>query len=174
MPIYAPVFEALYAADVPFLVIGGHAVVLHGYQRNTFDLDLLIAEGSLPAARPVLLELGYNTYFESGAFLQLSPRANLPPLDLMIVDQTTFDRLSQFTESRVLDGKRILIPDPLRLVALKLHALKAVSRSDRDKDWADIAGVIRAAVLDLENPEFQAIIERYGPLESNAELRRRL
>jgi hypothetical protein len=174
MPIYAPVFEALSAADIPFLVIGGHAVVLHGYQRNTFDLDLLIAEGRLPAARPALLELGYSSYFESGAFLQLTPRGNLSPLDLMIVDQTTFDRLSQFTESRVLDGKRILIPDPLRLVALKLHALKAVSRSDRDKDWADIAGVIRAAGLDLENPEFQAIIQRYGPSESNAELRRRL
>ena len=174
MPIYAPVFEALYAADIPFLVIGGHAVVLHGHQRNTFDLDLLIAEGNLPAAKLVLSGLGYTSYFESGAFLQLTPPANLPPLDLMIVDQTTFDRLSLFTESRVLDGNRILIPDPLRLVALKLHALKAVSRPDREKDWADIAGVIRAAGIDLENPEFQAIVQRYGPLESNAELRRRL
>jgi hypothetical protein len=44
----------------------------------------------------------------------------------------------------------------------------------REKDWTDIAGVIRAARLDLDNPEFQAIIQRYGPLESNTELRRRL
>jgi hypothetical protein len=92
----------------------------------------------------------------------------------MIVDQTTFGRLSLFTESCVLDGKRLLIPDPIRLVALKLHALKAVSRPDREKDWAHIAGVIQAAGLDLENPEFHAIFRRYGPLESNAELRRRL
>ena len=41
MPIFASVFLALDGAGVPFLVIGGHAVVLHGHLRNTFDLDLL-------------------------------------------------------------------------------------------------------------------------------------
>jgi len=50
MPIYAPVFEALYVADIPFL--------------------------------------------------QLTPPANLPPLDLMIVDQTTFDWVRQKAEGR--------------------------------------------------------------------------
>jgi hypothetical protein len=32
MPIYAPVFEVLQRADIPFVVIGGHAVILHGYR----------------------------------------------------------------------------------------------------------------------------------------------
>jgi hypothetical protein len=36
MPIFATVFRALKEADAPFLVIGGHAVVLHGHLRNTF------------------------------------------------------------------------------------------------------------------------------------------
>jgi hypothetical protein len=34
--------EVLAAAKVPHAVIGGIAVCLHGYQRNTVDLDLLV------------------------------------------------------------------------------------------------------------------------------------
>ena len=50
MPIFAPVFRALKKAGVPFLVIGGHAVVLHGHLRNTFDLDLLRRTGRMSRA----------------------------------------------------------------------------------------------------------------------------
>jgi hypothetical protein len=34
--------EVLSAASVPHVVIGGVAVCLHGYQRNTIDVDLLV------------------------------------------------------------------------------------------------------------------------------------
>ena len=34
-------------ANLPFLVIGGYAVVAHGYQRNTADLDVLIRRSDL-------------------------------------------------------------------------------------------------------------------------------
>jgi hypothetical protein len=93
MPIFASVFLALNEAGVPFLVIGGHAVVLHGRLRNTFDLDLLIADSTLATARSALTNLGYRTYFETDAFLQLQAPENFPPLDLMVVDDQTFDRL---------------------------------------------------------------------------------
>lgn len=138
MPIYATVFDALQEFDIPFLVIGGHAVVLQGHQRNTFGLDLLISELSLSTTKSVLERLEYSPYFESGAFLQLTPGTGLPPLDLMIVDETTFTRLSHFTEARVFDARTIRIPDPKRLIAMKLHALKAASRLNREKDWDDI------------------------------------
>jgi hypothetical protein len=174
MPIYAPVFEALRDAEIPFLVVGGHAVVLHGHQRNTFDLDLLISEVRLPQTKEVLLRLGYEHYFESGAFLQLTPSTNLPPVDVMIVDDSTFERLRQFTESRVLDGETIVIPDPKRLIAMKFHALSASLRQSREKDWDDIVGVIKANGLDIEDPEFRNIIGRYGDPGTIAELRRRL
>ena len=51
MPIFASVFLALNQAGIPFLVVGGHAVVLHGHLRNTFDLDLLMPDSKLVAAR---------------------------------------------------------------------------------------------------------------------------
>jgi len=174
MPIYATVFEALHQDSIPFLVIGGHAVVLHGHQRNTFDLDLLISELSLPVTKSVLERLGYTPYFESGAFLQLTPRTGLPPLDLMIVDETTFTRLSHFTETRVFDGSTIRIPDPKRLVAMKLHALKAASRVNREKDWDDVVGIIRASNLTIEDPEVKEIIQQHGSPGTIEEIRRRL
>jgi hypothetical protein len=174
MPIYATVFATLQQDGIPFLVIGGHAVVLHGHQRTTFDLDLLISELSLPTAKSVLERLGYVPYSESGAFLQLTPRTALPPLDLMIVDETTFTRLSHFTETRVFDGWTIQIPDPKRLVAMKLHALKSASRLNREKDWNDIVGVIRAGDLSIEDPEFQEIVQQYGSPGAIDEIRRRL
>jgi hypothetical protein len=93
MPIFAPVFLALEGASLPFLVIGGHAVILHGHLRSTFDLDLLIADSKLDATRRVLTDLGYRTFFETDAFLQLQAPENLPPLDLMIVDDQTFGRI---------------------------------------------------------------------------------
>jgi hypothetical protein len=88
MPIFAPVFRALNEAGAPFLVIGGHAVVLHGHLRNTFDLDLLISDSKFATGRAALKRLGYRTYFETGAFLQLQAPENLPPVDLMIVDDS--------------------------------------------------------------------------------------
>jgi hypothetical protein len=92
----------------------------------------------------------------------------------MIVDETTFERLSQFTESRVLDGENIQIPDPKRLIAMKLHALKAVSRLNREKDWDDIAGIIRATNQNIEDRDFQEIVKQYGQPGAIEEIRRRL
>ncbi len=41
-PTWTPVFEALNRAGVRYVVVGGLAVVLHGYVRLTADVDLLI------------------------------------------------------------------------------------------------------------------------------------
>jgi hypothetical protein len=39
---FEPVLKTLADADVRFLVVGGVAVVLHGYLRTTADLDLVV------------------------------------------------------------------------------------------------------------------------------------
>lgn len=92
----------------------------------------------------------------------------------MIVDETTFTRLSHFTEARVLDERTIRIPDPKRLVAMKLHSLKAASRLNREKDRNDIVGVVRANNLTIEDPEFQEIVQDYGSPGAIDEIKRRL
>lgn len=42
MPIFEPVFSALNEAGVRYVVVGGLAVVLHGYLRVTSDVDIVL------------------------------------------------------------------------------------------------------------------------------------
>jgi len=174
MPIFAPVFRALKKAGVPFLVIGGHAVVLHGHLRNTFDLDLLISDSRFAAGQTTLITMGYRTYFQTEAFLQLHAPENLPPLDLMIVDDRTFRRIEDTSNEKLLDGEQIRIPDVLRLVALKLHAVREPTRRTSETDWQDVAGLLLTTNQNLEDPELQAIVTQYGGPTALAEIRRRL
>lgn len=63
------VLEALNQAQVRYLVVGGVAVVLHGYLRTTADLDLVLQldRGNILRAMEALGTLGYR------------PRAPVPP-----------------------------------------------------------------------------------------------
>jgi len=48
----------LSAAKIPYSICGGVAVCLHGYQRNTIDLDLVIRSSESEAVRKVLADSG--------------------------------------------------------------------------------------------------------------------
>src|SRR5438445_13824117 len=56
------IFDALAAANVRYIVVGGVAVVLHGYPRLTADLDLVVAlqPDNVRAALSALAALGYR------------------------------------------------------------------------------------------------------------------
>jgi len=51
--------EALDAAGAPHAVIGGVAVCLHGYRRNTVDVDLLVRPDDMPRIREALTTVGF-------------------------------------------------------------------------------------------------------------------
>lgn len=51
--------DLLADAGVPHAVVGGVAVCLHGYQRNTIDLDVLIRSEDAAAVRRTLTEAGF-------------------------------------------------------------------------------------------------------------------
>ncbi|MEO8498853.1 MAG: hypothetical protein ABI614_27645 [Planctomycetota bacterium] len=51
--------DALFsAAEIPYSICGGVAVCLHGYQRNTVDLDLVIRASETEAVRKILSDAG--------------------------------------------------------------------------------------------------------------------
>jgi hypothetical protein len=56
----AHVHEVLAAGAIPHAVVGGVAVCLHGYRRNTVDLDLLVRPEDSPAIRTALESSGYT------------------------------------------------------------------------------------------------------------------
>jgi hypothetical protein len=123
---------------------------------------------------PALTKLGYRTYFETDAFLQLQAPENFPPLDLMVVDDQTFDRIEATADQKMLDGQQIRIPDALRLIALKLHATRDTARRTTETDWQDIASLLRVTNRNLEDPELRLIIAQYGGPTALAEIQRRV
>lgn len=58
---YGEVFKALNKAKVKYVVAGGTAVVLHGYERHTHDLDLMIflEKKNLDKAFDAFKSIGY-------------------------------------------------------------------------------------------------------------------
>jgi hypothetical protein len=59
---------ALSAADIPHAIVGGVAVCLHGYRRNTVDLDLLIRQADQSKVRAALESAGYGWSAEHAEF----------------------------------------------------------------------------------------------------------
>jgi hypothetical protein len=51
--------QLLATAGIPHAILGGVAVCLHGYQRNTADLDLLIRKDDADAVRAALEQESY-------------------------------------------------------------------------------------------------------------------
>jgi hypothetical protein len=52
------------ALGVPYAVAGGMALVAHGYDRTTVDIDVLVTESGLEAIHERLVGLGYRPAFE--------------------------------------------------------------------------------------------------------------
>jgi hypothetical protein len=64
--------RALRTGDIPHAIAGGVAVCLHGYQRNTVDLDLLVRSQDTHAIHQVLAEAGYTWSKQSKEFRSCS------------------------------------------------------------------------------------------------------
>ena len=62
MSLFEPLFDALNAAEVRYVVVGGLAVVLHGHARLTADIDLVVdlTPGEAKKAIQTLTRLGFR------------------------------------------------------------------------------------------------------------------
>jgi hypothetical protein len=149
--------------NLPFLLIGGNAVIVYGHPRTTIDLDLLIPEIMRSAWLDTLRELGFRFHHGTDAFVQLEPgSAEFSPVDLMFVDARTWELLARAPQHHEILGQKAALPRPEHLVALKLHAARSLARSKPETDWEDIRQLVRLQRLDWRDPEFQALILRFG------------
>jgi Nucleotidyl transferase of unknown function (DUF2204) len=106
---FDPIFAALQATGVRYVVVGGVAVNLHGYQRFTKDIDLvieLVPDQALKALE-ALQDLGYNTKIDlpetslriaSIDHLVLMKRQAGRPQDLLDVEK--LEKLKQIMAER--------------------------------------------------------------------------
>lgn len=148
---------------LPSLLIGGNAIILLGYIRNTIDLDLLLPEEDRSRWLDLLRELGYQFFHGVEAFAQFSPpEQSGVPVDLMFVDRGTWEKLREGAKEMSLGEERAFVPRPEYLVALKLHAAASPTRPTSETDWEDIRQIVRICSLDPAVESFRRLILRYG------------
>jgi hypothetical protein len=157
------ILDAATARGLPCLLIGGNALILLGYIRNTLDLDLLVEADRRSAWLDLMRDLDYRLFHGAGAFAQFEPgTVDRPAVDLMFVDAGTWEKLRAGARSGEAASRTVFTPRPEHLVALKLHAASSPTRSKPEADWEDIRQIMRICGLSAQEPEFRALIVRYG------------
>lgn len=145
------------------LVIGGHAMNAHGVGRQTADLDLLIPLEDVERWKALLSSLNFRMVRQHQlAFAQFEPQENDQwPIDLVLVDQDTFQKFLDSAAATVLDGVRVRVPCALHLIALKLHALKQAGLVREMQDLPDIVALMKADAIEFDE-DFRNFCIRYG------------
>jgi hypothetical protein len=152
-------------------VIGGHAVNAYGYVRTTLDADFLVCEDDLQDWRRIFDSFGYEWRGQTEAFAKLTPPETEPPslpVDIMIVSRQTFMKLTEGQRELEFGPTRLPVPQPLYLIALKLHAMKNDERRRLGRDLPDILQIIRRCGIDPADVKFQQIVERYANPQTRA------
>jgi len=162
-PTLLRLIEAADSRGLPFLLIGGHAVILTGFPRNTIDIDLLVQASKRSVWLDLMCSMGFRLFHGTDVFAQFEPGDEEGfPVDFMFVDETTWTRLSEQPVTARIGGMDVQLPRPEHLVALKLHAASSPGRSKPESDWEDIRQIVRVCRLDASEPEFRGIVLRYG------------
>jgi hypothetical protein len=146
-----------------FIVCGGHAVNAYQVIRKTGDIDLVVRERDASRWKERLTGLGYAIFHESGAFLQLQPRAPAAwPVDLLFVDDGTFDALRRSGTLFQFGDATCFIPSLGHLIAMKLHALRFSGEKRMRRDAVDIIDLAEQAGIDLEGDHFRSLCDRFA------------
>ena len=174
MDIFCQLNQAAAQGDLHFLVIGGHAVIHHGYARATQDVDILIQKEERDRWLETLSAFGYKLFHDGGTFLQLE--ASSPDawdLDLMLVNAETFRKFLAEAETDAIEGVAVSMPNLKHLLALKFHALRH-AKSDRVlKDTDDVVNLVRINGVDVKADWFRQLAGKYGSSELYEAIARR-
>jgi hypothetical protein len=163
MPPFDTIVQQACKCRLKFLLIGGHAVAAHGYGRTTVDIDLLIRKRDRRAWLGLLNELGYTLYHDGRNFLQMSAGEKRTwPVDLILVDDPTFDGMAAEAISVTLADIQLQTPSLRHLLALKFHALKNLPPHRFLKDLQDVVSLIKANGLDVRDEAFRDLVFKYG------------
>lgn len=152
------IFGALQGAEVRYLVVGGMAVVAHGYMRTTKDIDLVIAlePENLRRALVALTAIGYRPKLPVSAtdfadpetreswvrekgmvvFQLVSDRFRYEPLDIFVTEP--FDFGAEYARAV---WKQINADVAVPIVGVK-QLLDMKRAAARPQDLADIAELL--------------------------------
>jgi hypothetical protein len=156
----------------PFLVIGGHAVIAHGYSRNTVDLDLLVRKADRTIWVEAVAAMGYRSFHSHENFEQFRSADRDIDLDLMFVSEATFEGILVASKETSFGSIAARIPSLQHLIALKLHVLKQGLEHRMLGDLDDVIQLILVNAADLDQAEWKQVFEKYGNEELYEKVRR--
>jgi predicted nucleotidyltransferase len=157
---------------IPLLIIGGYAVMAHGYVRTTEDLDLIVPRERRADADKLFRDLGMTVHNDAATFLQFNPRNESEmKVDVMFVSEEVFGQLERTSMETSLEGIHVRVVSLLHLIALKCHSFQNSNSIRRLKDLDDLIQLILINQLDLNKPELRAIILKHGNAEIYEKLR---
>jgi len=137
--------------QIPYAVVGGMALVAHGYERTTTDVDLLVTAEGLKAIHAALDGLGYVPPFAGSKHLRDAETG--VRIEFLVAGQYPGDGVP----------KPVAFPDPAkvaidlggskvialeRLIELKLAS--GMTNLGRLKDLGDVQELIRVLTLEAD------------------------
>jgi hypothetical protein len=130
---------------VEYAVIGGFALLAHGIERATFDLDFVTVRDCQDQLILALEQQGYETLHRSTGYSNhLHAEHDLGRVDFVYVDRATADQLiASAKQVEVLPGFEAKVPKPEHLAAMKVRALK----NDPSREQQELADIRRLMEL---------------------------
>jgi hypothetical protein len=149
--------------NMPFVVIGGHAVNNYGMARNTADLDLVVPLADQGKWLILMEKLKYEAGQSDDRFARFRPKGlDNWPIDLMFVNDETFSRLREDSVTACFGEVEAPIASIEHLILMKLHAMKYFQEHRFAKDYADLIGLIRVGKIEVEGKCFSQWCAKYA------------
>ena len=149
---------------LPFLVIGGLAVIAYGYPRDTVDLDYVVRRSEREAWQQALAKYGYDPLHTHENFAQFVSKQGWIDLDLMFVCDGTFDAMFATSVLKSVGPTLARFPSLEHLVALKLHVVKQDLPHRTLGDLDDIINLVLANRVNLREERWRQLFAKYGTI----------
>jgi hypothetical protein len=151
---------------MPFLLIGGHALNVHGISRQPGDINLVVPRANQGDWLALMQKLRYSVVQVDDRFGRFRPDSIAAwPIDLMLVDDKTFAKLQAASLPTELGAVTIPVVSARHLATLKIHALKHFHEHRFAKDYGDLVALLRSGKTGLSRSEIEMLCERYATRE---------
>ena len=139
-------------ADIPCIMIGGHAVNHYGVIRATQDVDFMIAATAAEEVRRIMLAAGFTKIAVHESVMFFNKPVSPIRVDFLKVDQDTMKNLlAHAVKAPYAGSDEVLVPRLRDLLAMKLFALATGGPKRRDRDFGDIVNLVIENAFDVEH-----------------------
>ena len=151
------------------IVVGGWAINLLGFPRNTLDFDFMILEDEFKTVASILNSIGYKQVVKTSLYARFDSESDIgmPYLDCLFANKSTYGKIVSAGQKIDIFGTEFILPDLLHVIAMKLHAVKHGEQRRFAKDFDDIVSLIEINDLDISSgSKFSILCERYADKET--------